>query len=39
MEFNVKVDTMEPKNIRHVKDWFQKLAPSSKLKRTPPVEN
>ena len=28
---------MTPLTIRHVSDWFQKLAPSSKAKRTPPI--
>lgn len=37
--FNVNVDTIEAKNIRHVKLWFQKLAPSSKLNKTPPIDD
>ena len=32
----VKVEIMDEKNIRQVKAWFQKLAPSSKENRTPP---
>ena len=36
-KFRVKVEIIEAKNILHVRAWFQKLAPSSKLNRTPPV--
>ena len=35
--FNVNVEIIEPKNIRQVSAWFQKLASSSRLNKTPPT--
>ena len=35
--FKVNEEIIEPKNMRHVRPWFQKLAPSSKLNKTPPT--